>query len=397
MNNNELPPPTTPNYISSEQQIVKHGRQISVKSKNKHNLQCGTQDTKEQNNLSSSQCIKRRLKWIDAVRGFVMFIVVFQHIRAFGLNLYSSDGHLPFVYLYFFLTTFFLVSGFLSGGMMRVASITDLCQIVRNKFSLLIIPTCLFWLAYNLVATKNSSMGEWGFPGGYWFTYSLFLISFAIVLIAYICNKLRCRYMIEMLLAIGIGLQLLKILCSSQIDSGIFLYLRTRQFCTYFLYFAIGLWMSMNKTLTFKVIENQNVRTILIGGTVVLLLARYSMTSLFSRIILEGLDFVLSIASTLTVFSIFYLTKAFWDSSSIVAKFLETIGRKSLDVYMLQYFFIPALPVTMSCYFKSANNSIIELAIVGIITVLVVMVCLLASNLLRLSQPLGRLLFSKKD
>ncbi len=323
-----------------------------------------------------------------------MSIVVFQHIRAFGLNLNAKDSILPFVYLNFFLTTFFLLSGFFSGNLLSTSSFYALITKIYSKLKTLIIPTILFWIAYNVVAVQNDSMGIWGFPGGYWFTYTLFFISSLIGVMAYAFKKVKINNLVSLFLVIGLILQLFRMIFSSNLDTGTLYYLRARQFCTYFLYFGIGLLMSVNKDKTYSIMREQCMRTILFGGTLLLFLIRYSVPQCFEGIILSGIDFVLSLFSTLTVFTIFFLTKDYWDSESIPVRFINLVGKRSMDIYMLHYFFIPALPA-LTAYFASANNSIIELVVVGAVTILVLMISLLTSFILRMAKPLGILLFGK--
>lgn len=61
-----------------------------------------------------SRTEKKRIEYIDAVRGITMLIVVFQHIRAFSFGLYEDDSILSMVYLSFMLPMFFFISGFAS-------------------------------------------------------------------------------------------------------------------------------------------------------------------------------------------------------------------------------------------------------------------------------------------
>ncbi len=257
-------------------------------------------------NVDSS---KSRLCFLDAARGFVMSIVVFQHVRAFGLGLNADDGTMSFVYLYFFLTTFFLVSGFLSDSLLQIDKGKQLILKLLYKFRTLIIPTILFWIVYNLIAYRNNSKGTWGFPGGYWFTYTLFLISAVTGIVAFALKKIRCQRVVLILLTMSFLFQIARVLFPSQIDTGILYYLRARQFSTYFLYFIFGIFMSANKYRVYSFINNQRIQTILFGGTILLFLGRYVINDMIDGLIISGMDFILSFFSTLTVFSIFFLTK----------------------------------------------------------------------------------------
>lgn len=338
---------------------------------------------------------KTRIGYIDAARGFVMLIVVFQHVRAFGLNLLAEDSLLSFIYLYFFLSTFFLLSGYLSERVLNVSTFLELFKKVIAKFKALIIPTALFFVIYKLIASRNESMGPWSFPGGYWFTYVLFIISALTITVAYIVNKIHASSkVIWILLLLSFIMQFARIVFPDEIDSGVLYVLRTRQTCTYFLFFIIGILIKRNENALFKIFETQWFRTCLIGGTFSIYILRYSMQSDLSRSILVCSDFIISIVSSIAIFVVFHLTNKYWQSDVHISNGLKLIGRKSLDIYMLHYFFIPALPL-LGTYFRSDCNSAIEIVVVGSISLLVVALCIFTSKIISLAPPLYHLLFCK--
>lgn len=324
-----------------------------------------------------------------------MLIVVFQHVRAFGLKLFAEDGVLSFIYLYFFLSTFFLLSGYLSECVLNVSTFMELFKRIIAKFKTLIIPTAIFFAIYNLLASRNESMELWAFPGGYWFTFVLFIILALTIIVAYIVNKIHASSkVIWILLLLSFIMQFARILFPDEIDSGVLYVLRTRQTCTYFLFFIIGIMIKRNENEFFRVCETQWFRTCLIGGTFSIYILRYSMQSDLSRSILVCGDFIISIVSSIAIFVVFYLTNKYWQSDVHISNSMKLIGSKSLDIYMLHYFFIPALPM-LGTYFRSGCNSAIEIVVVGSISLLVVALCVFTSRIIALARPLYLLLFGK--
>ena len=64
---------------------------------------------------------KKRIEWIDAMRGFTMLLVVYAHVQFFGLGL-ESDETFNQVLILFRMPLFFFISGFI---LYKVAAIWD--------------------------------------------------------------------------------------------------------------------------------------------------------------------------------------------------------------------------------------------------------------------------------
>ena len=79
-----------------------------------------------------------------------------------------------------------------------------------------------------------------------------------------------------------------------------------------------------------------------------------------------------------------------------MGKTLQTIGRRTLDIYLLHYFFIPYSLSAVFPLFLKSELPIIEVACSLVITSLVIAICLLVSAVLRVSPDLAHLLFGAK-
>jgi fucose 4-O-acetylase-like acetyltransferase len=82
-------------------------------------------------------------------------------------------------------------------------------------------------------------------------------------------------------------------------------------------------------------------------------------------------------------------------STKKVGKALQYIGKRTLDIYLIHYFFIPYLPQIRTII--SGNNVVLELVIVGGLSLIVIAVCLIVSNILRTSPILAKYLFGAKE
>lgn len=115
----------------------------------------------------------KRIEYIDALRGFSMYLVVYAHIWTFC---YHADNSQSFasILVNFFLVLFFFVSGFVAYKKDMDWSLGSIGSFLKKKFIQLIIPAVVFctifclWKGYGLDAALAPS------NAGYWFTIHLF-------------------------------------------------------------------------------------------------------------------------------------------------------------------------------------------------------------------------------
>ena len=75
---------------------------------------------------------------------------------------------------------------------------------------------------------------------------------------------------------------------------------------------------------------------------------------------------------------------------------LKCIGTRTLDIYLLHYFFLPRFLLAYAPQLSAYDNKLLEFIIALSIALVVVAVCLLVSYLIRLSPFLGHYLFGVK-
>jgi fucose 4-O-acetylase-like acetyltransferase len=171
-----------------------------------------------------------RINYIDALRGFTMFLVVFGHVMTITFNLCGYDSVISSIFLTFRMPLFFFVAGFLTYKLASVWDFSFYKKNIKEKFLVQIIPTFFFFSIYMICKGINpiSSLLDYGF-GGYWFTIVLFEMFFIYFTIAFLCHyfyvKHKSRIIDLILISIsiiglvvliffrGIGGQLWSILC----------------------------------------------------------------------------------------------------------------------------------------------------------------------------------------
>ncbi len=97
----------------------------------------------------------------------------------------------------------------------------------------------------------------------------------------------------------------------------------------------------------------------------------------------------------LIVFAFFRKYQDSFTSSTRLGAGLQYIGRRTLDIYLLHYFFIPKLPF-IGDFFIETPNMLLELCCGLTLSLLLAGFCLLVSNIIRVSDLLGHYLFGAK-
>ena len=92
------------------------------------------------------------------------------------------------------------------------------------------------------------------------------------------------------------------------------------------------------------------------------------------------------------VFCFFHLS-ASWLQRIHLSMPLQYVGTRTLDIYLLHYFFLPRFLLSYADQLHTLNSSAIELVVILCISLLVLGVTLLTSYIIRLCPFLGHYLF----
>lgn len=106
---------------------------------------------------------------------------------------------------------------------------------------------------------------------------------------------------------------------------------------------------------------------------------------------------VLGASGVIILFTFFRRYQSSFVKEKVIGRCLQYIGRRTLDIYLLHYFF---LPYGLDCVGKWLNqqpySDVVNLFVGIMIALWVITICLLVSNVIRLSPFLGHYLFGVK-
>lgn len=171
------------------------------------------------------------------------------------------------------------------------------------------------------------------------------------------------------------------------------LILTLNNLCYYFQFFALGIVVKAYPKLIEKFKSGYCIFVIIF---VALFIIQYKwITHEYNRYLYYLIDSVLiKYAGLLMVFGIFSLSSNYFGANGGVSRVMQFAGRRTLDIYLLHYFFLPTLIGYSDIFFPNGKESYIgELTIIPIISIAIMAICLLISGCLRKSPILAKYLF----
>lgn len=186
-----------------------------------------------------------RLKYVDALRGFTMFLVVFWHVLALSFD--CGDSLLGDIFGRFRMPIFFFISGFIGYRSLEKFDKSYFLQSLSHKAFVQLVPTLIIYSFFLLVnGTTPIVIFQEGL-NGYWFTLVLFEFFLFFYLTSYILQFIRSSKLQDVVLILVIPVfwlvsMFLGYLSKSGVNMPqIFNVLCFSNFCTYLPFFCCGL------------------------------------------------------------------------------------------------------------------------------------------------------------
>ena len=182
---------------------------------------------------------------------------------------------------------------------------------------------------------------------------------------------------------------------------GVYNVLSLHYVSLYFPFFAFGYICSMYKEVFNRILEKKYFAAITIVSFALLFYVRraFILPHLDGGMFLLLLSLVTQLAvgacGLLIVYNTFRTYSASFSSGTKVGSALQYIGKRTLDIYLLHFFFMPHIP-QVGEFLKQGNNVVLELTFGIGISLLVIGLCLVVSNIIRTSPILAKYLFGAK-
>jgi peptidoglycan/LPS O-acetylase OafA/YrhL len=256
-----------------------------------------------------------------------------------------------------------------------------------------LLPTFIFLL---LLAPPPEFFHQLGtLKGGYWFTFALFEY-FVLYMLMY---RISRRWTPLMAVALAIGTFMYARYYDSLrsaaegyqlwlIDASGFLSVTTWRL---FLFFDLGTCIRRHFD-TFIRWTDKPVVVVLVTAV----FAFIASTSHHDNLMFEMFRFYVGgVTGMVMVFTFFRLSTS-WLKRLHLSKPLQYVGTRTLDVYLLHYFFLPRLLMAYAPQLAAYNSRFLEFWVILAVSLVVLALSLIVSYAIRLSPFLGHYLFGVK-
>ncbi len=334
-----------------------------------------------------------RIQWVDAMRGFSMIVVVLAHVL-FAMGFVGYDTFLNTVLQTFRMPLFFLVSGFFAYRAISWWNARRVGDMLKRKVQAQVICAIVCAALVQYIHFHNVSI-ERGFVG-VWFTIVLFQMYIIYLALSLFSRLIRRNIVIPCMLIISAAF--LCILVFKRGDGWAWNYFVWENLTKYMQFFTVGIICSKYRDRFFALLSKNVFITIAVVGWVVCMVLWYNEAfhSAFPFTYSFIHDILVRYLALATVIIMFFGGKEYFSSDqSRCSRWLNFIGRRTLDIYMIHTFLIPNLAWSHA-WFATGNMLVLQLAFSGAVTAVVVALCLLISQILRKSDTLAAWLFGVK-
>lgn len=347
----------------------------------------------------------QRIGYIDAMRGFTMFLVIYHHVLFSTFEAGGATWSISNIFLTFRMPLFFFLSGFLMYKAGRFKDAGSLFTFLRKKAMVQLLPTLIFSLLYVIILTVSyKSLLFDKAKSGYWFTYTLFFYfliysagDFFIGRVAHGKVKILIGAVASCLIYAFAKFSLSP--SCPWFDNPVNGIIGFANF-QYFLFFYAGALARSCFGRIERFLQDEKVLTgIIVGFALIQLALQLPQSREF--IIEKGSYSAYSLLKTVsgffgiaTVFAFFRKNEAAVQHSR-TGRFLQYIGTRTLDIYLIHLILIHT-DMRFVGDFLSRNGSFICELLCGVsVSMVIIGLCLLISSVIRCSDTLAKLLFGK--
>ena len=358
--------------------------------------------------MSDISSNNKRIEYIDAMRGFTMILVVYFHLSKKTFD-FDQTTLMNQLLLSFRMPLFFFVSGFIGYSANIVWNWQTWWTMSRKKIMVQLLPTLFFGLIFtyahcnlDFLAFVNDNIKL-----GYWFTIVLlemFLLIYTMNVVLY--NRELSIFRKRIFIALSI--MSIMSFCAYFIPfilSSLDYFFNLFSFYFFFKnfpYFALGYICSMYKDSFSRILEHKYFITAIIVTFVLLFSLDFFYLMPYANKDIESITLlhiiigkIISFLGLLIVYNTFRVYESSFASEKKIGKALQYVGKRTLDIYLLHYFFLPYFPQIRQIL-SEGNNSVVEIVIGVGLSLIVICFCLIVSSILRTSPILAKYLFGAK-
>lgn len=358
----------------------------------------------DKESIIQSKCLEtsvkqtsKRIAFVDALRGFTMILVVWHHVADYSFGLSIEDSLLMEIFISFRMPMFFFISGFIAYKAVSYWNYKNTLKLYAKKSRVQIIPCLIFWLMGMLVIGKISLVNIptiflSSFPGFWWFTIGLFMM-FSIYYFSGIISHYSSP---KLFFPIMIGVAIILALFKDYFQSELGHILTLEYVARFFPFFIYGLVLRKHQNRFYSFLDNSYSMATCILVVVALTYISYGSGLNLSHNIKAIVRTIIGFPFIIVVFCLFYKSSDYYNKNGRIAKIMLFIGKRTLDIYLLHFFFIPNL-MWMQPYIIGVKQTVQQGLVITTVSLTIVILTLTVSKVLRLSPFLAKYLFGANN
>lgn len=351
--------------------------------------------------------IKQRDNTFDVMKGIAIYAVVMGHVMYFGIG-GLQDTAIMRIIAYTHMPLFFFISGYFSYK--RIENVDFVTPKLLTRFKQLMVPMAIVSTLYLLYmphsgmdvaasASGSSTLTDlWTDQSkyGYWFPLCLFEIILLYTLIIPLLRKASKSSIAQILIVGATWVALIG--AYSKLPKAISDILEIQFLAYYFPVFMIGVYARRHNTWFLNALNNNWCTTLslVVGAIILTNLVYHDASPLLS---VPGAKFLLlpcwHLCLVVTLFSVVrkWVAPATADKRPNRSIYIWAwLGRNSLGIYLLHYFFLFPLAMAQTTFMQMSNQFVPLFITSFIIAALIVAISSLSITLIRTSRPLGAIL-----
>ncbi|NBH93592.1 acyltransferase [Muribaculaceae bacterium Z1] len=324
---------------------------------------------------------RQYLYHFDVMKGIAIILVVMGHVMLFSFDINPSE---PSKFIYFNMPLFFYISGYLAYK--NFYTLHELGKRILQRGIVLLFPYLIFLCLYEIFSKGTDWNLSIIYCGGqrYWFLYDLFIISTFFLVYEYLIKRVRSNFAYVtlwilpyfFLIAAQTGAAKIGGADSQAVIAG---------FVNYYRYFLIGYLCKKYVRFNDLLFDNK-----LIGAFAFF---AYILNWYFFEFHNIALIFLGTLGGIIVVQS---FVKNYISAEGAVGKLLIYIGKCSLGIYVIHYFFIPDVSGVIGNFLDCGNPFIWQLTFAMIIAVPIVAASIFLYKLMEMNKWLYFIFFGKK-
>lgn len=342
-------------------------------------------------------CISRkRVDYIDALKGFLILSVVMCHVAGFCIGI--QDEHSSFLPILFEFRNppFFFISGYFAYKIDAVWNGSYCYNIIKKKFVSIAWPTILFLAV--LLYVHPSYKGHTFLHGNlkdlwfHWFTLSLFVFFVFYSIIELLLRSLKKNYNSIILLFCGTFFYLIfsvqsiygKLPLTDNIKQ-----LLGMDYWGFFFFFILGV-LARKHYDRFIILISNNL-------FIAICIFLFFIFNIFSQPLQNDYFNLFRIITYITGIILVFTFFKTYPPKGITNRIMTFVGKRTLDIYLIHYFFLPLALYENTSVFRDTPMPIIEFAATFSISIAVIAMSLLVSFIIRLSPISAYVILGSKS